>query len=179
MTLQELFDALSVNRLSASWLIREAAAGDAIRLAALHAQALPPGWPAEDFASACGDARRAVLTACKSGEPEGFILLQFAADEAEVLALAVSGDRRRQGCAASLVRAAINLCAIKFVTCIYLEVAESNKAARSLYESFGFIEIARRENYYRTARFTPETALIMKREAGLSASAVDPERSSI
>jgi ribosomal-protein-alanine N-acetyltransferase len=179
MTLQKSFDASSVNRLSASWVISEAAAGDASRLATLHADALPPGWPAEDFAASCGDARRALLAAAKGGEPEGFILLQFAADEAEVLALAVGTDRRRQGCAASLVRAAINLCASKFVTCIYLEVAESNKAARSLYETFGFIEVARRENYYRTARFTPETALIMKREAGLSASAVDPERSSI
>ena len=77
------------------------------------------------------------------------------------------------------MRAAINLCASKFVTCIYLEVAESNNAARNLYEKFGFFVVARRENYYRTARLTPETALIMKREAGLSASAVDPERSSI
>lgn len=174
-----MFDSYSVNRLSAAWLIKEAVACDAIRLAVLHAQALPPGWPAEDLADCCGDARRALLAAAKDGEPEGFILLQFAADEAEVLALAVSEDRRRQGCAASLVREAINLCASKFVTCIYLEVAESNRAARSLYEKFGFIEIARRENYYRTARFTPENALIMKREAGLSASAVDPERSSI
>ena len=142
MKLQKLFDAPSVNRLSPSWLIREAAAGDATRLAALHAQALPPGWPAEDFAASCGDAGRALLTAAKGGEPEGFILLQFAADEAEVLALAVADDRRRQGCAASLVRVAINLCASKFVTCIYLEVAESNNAARSLYEKFGFSLVA-------------------------------------
>jgi ribosomal-protein-alanine N-acetyltransferase len=42
----------------------------------------------------------------------------------------------------------------------YLEVRESNKAARRLYESRGFREIGRRERYYRRP---VEDALVLRR----------------
>ena len=145
--------------------ILEATADDAQGLAALYAEALPPGWPADELAASCADANRAVLKAADGAHLHGFVILQFAADEAEILAIAVAKDRRRLGYAASLLRGGIWACHNRFISCIYLEVAESNTPARKLYEKFGFLVIGRRANYYRTPSSALETALIMRRDA--------------
>jgi ribosomal-protein-alanine N-acetyltransferase len=156
----------------------EADATDAVGIAALYAEALPPGWPADELAECFGNANRAILKATQGGCLCGFAILQIAAGEAEILAIAVAKEWRRRGCAASLMRAALNLCMSRFVSCIYLEVAESNRSARELYEKFGFLLISQRKNYYRTASSAPETALIMKLDINLSGAAIDQERSS-
>ena len=44
---------------------------------------------------------------------------------------------------------------------IFLEVRESNKIAINVYEQFGFIEIDRRKNYYKTATGN-ENAIVMQ-----------------
>ncbi len=149
--------------------ITEAMAADAEDLAALYAEALPPGWPAAELASSCGDPHRAVLKAKDGAHLAGFIILQFAADEAEILAIAVEKGRRRLGHAASLLRAAIGACERRLTSCIYLEVAESNGPALKLYEKSGFLVIGRRENYYRPPNFGPQAALIMRRDTKLPA----------
>lgn len=157
--------------------IEEATAADAEELAALYAEALPPGWAASELAAACGDANRAVLKATDGADLAGFIIVQFAADEAEILAIAVAKRRRRLGHAASLLRAAMRASQSQFTSCIYLEVAESNGPARKLYQKFGFLLIGRRESYYRSPSSAPEPALVMKRDANLPAP-VDLEKSS-
>lgn len=156
--------------------ITEATAADAAALAALYAEALPPGWPANELAKACSDPSRAVLKATEGAHLHGFIILQFAADEAEILAIAVAKHRRRLGYAASLLRRGISACRDRIMSCIYLEVAESNDPARKLYEKFGFLVTGRRENYYRSSSSAFETALIMRRDAKLLAP-VDLEKS--
>ncbi len=155
--------------MNAPFTVTEAAAEDAASLADLFADALPPGWPEAELAACFGDASRAVLKATDGARLLGFVLLQFAADEAEIIAIAVGRESRGRGCAASLMQAAINLCERRFVSCIYLEVAESNDLALRLYERFGFSAVSRRKNYYRPAGFTPETAIIMRRVAKLGA----------
>ena len=156
--------------------VTEATAADAQALAALYAEALPPGWPAHELAAACADKNRIILKASSASHLHGFIVLQFAADEAEVLALAVAKAWRRMGYAASLLQAAIRACQRRFISCIYLEVAESNEPALKLYEKIGFVETGRRENYYRSPSFGPQAAILMRRDAKLPAP-VDPEKS--
>ena len=156
--------------------ITEATAADAGALAALCAEALPPGWPANELAKACSDSSRAVLKATEGSYLYGFLILQFAADEAEILAIATAKDWRRRGLAASLLRRGIRACQDRIMSCIYLEVAESKIPARRLYEKFGFLVIGRRKNYYRSSSSAFETALIMRRDAKLSAP-VDLEKS--
>ena len=46
---------------------------------------------------------------------------------------------------------------------VYLEVRESNAAARALYESRGFEAVGRRRGYY---RHPVEDALVLRREIG-------------
>jgi [ribosomal protein S18]-alanine N-acetyltransferase len=133
---------------------------EAPQLAELHAEALPPGWSAADFAAYCGKVNRVVFKASIGGVCDGLAVLHYAGGEAEVLTLAVGAEKRRLGIASSLLDAIIGACKAKEIGCIYLEVAHSNYPARNLYGKFGFRQIATRENYYHTP--IAEAALIMK-----------------
>ncbi len=81
-------------------------------------------------------------------EPEaGFLVWRITGpDEYEVLNLAVAPRYRRRGVARALLAAVI--CSGKW----FLEVRESNTAARRLYASAGFQEIGRRRGYYSNPR---------------------------
>ncbi len=148
--------------MTAPWQAAQARAEDVPRLAALHTEALPPGWKDADFAAYCGSVNRIVLKAGDEQNLLGLAVIQFAADEAEVLTLAVSKAARRKGIGFSLMKTAIETCQRLLISSIYLEVAESNEPAKSLYTRCGFREFARRENYYQSASPAPESALIMR-----------------
>ncbi len=115
-------------------------------LAAMHHAAFPPGerWNAEAFAQQL----------CLPGTfgwiagQDGFILARVAADESEILTLAVLPTSQRRGIASSLLRAAQRTAAEAGALAMLLEVAEPNAAARGLYASFGFAEVGRRRRYY-------------------------------
>jgi ribosomal-protein-alanine N-acetyltransferase len=71
---------------------------------------------------------------------------------------------RRQGLGLALLGLAMGLAREAGLSTCYLEVAESNMAARALYQRFGFETIAVRKDYYQTSRDAPETALVCKLE---------------
>jgi ribosomal-protein-alanine N-acetyltransferase len=156
--------------------VSQAVPGDAPDLAQLHAQALPPGWPAADIAAFCGHSSRIVLKAMDGAVLLGFAILQFAADEAEILTIAVARKAQRKGIASSIMEKAIAICEERSVSCIYLEAAESNAPALGLYGRFGFSTFARRKNYYQSARPAPETALIMRLDIKHSLSQIEPQK---
>ncbi len=119
---------------------------DAPALAALHASAFPP-------AEAWGpDAIRLMLEmpgAFGLHLPgQGFVLARVAADEAEILTLAVVPAARRQGQGAALLAAAMAGAAARGADAMFLEVSERNAAASALYAAAGFAEIGRRRRYY-------------------------------
>lgn len=76
--------------------------------------------------------------------------------EREILNLAVIPAWRRRGIARALLHHELRNAAIRF-----LEVRESNVAARSLYRQMGFEEIGRRSDYYQNP---VESAIVMKRK---------------
>lgn len=80
--------------------------------------------------------------------PMGFILIRTAADEAEVLTLAVGVSHRRQGVAQSLMLCVLRWLKESHVKLWHLEVADDNGAAIALYQSLGFRESGRRTRYY-------------------------------
>ena len=106
----------------------------------------------------------------------GFAILQFAADEAEILTIAVAQKAQRKGAGSSIMEKAIALCEERLISCIYLEVAESNGPALRLYGKLGFSTFARRNNYYQSARPAPETALIMRLDMKQSLSQIELQR---
>ncbi len=78
----------------------------------------------------------------------GTILVRVAADEAEILTLAVTPAARRGGIGAALLREATTLAAATGAAAGFLEVSVANIAAIQLYTGAGFIHVGRRRRYY-------------------------------
>lgn len=91
---------------------------------------------------------------------EGFLVArQVADDEWEIDNVAVSGQARRRGLGSHLLGEFLNLARKRRGRNIFLEVRESNHAARALYEKWAFIETGRRKNYYQDP---PEDAVVLQ-----------------
>lgn len=134
--------------------IRAATTADAPLLAALHAPCFPEEpWPADAFAGLLeSPGVFGLIGGADPAEAEparGFILGRIAADEAEVLTLAVLPEARRAGLGGRLLTAAFAWSAACGVGTLFLEVAEDNPAALALYRGAGFRAVGQRPNYYR------------------------------
>ena len=88
------------------------------------------------------------LLADVDGEPMGFALGRVAADEAEVLTIAVRPASRRRGHARALLQALMATAAARGAEALFLEVSERNEAARALYAALGAAQVGRRPRYY-------------------------------
>lgn len=120
-------------------------------------------WPRQSFESFIDRAGVTFIVAEDPGRGAaivGYAVLIQVADEAEVLNLAVAGDSRRRGIGSSLLQSLLEMAARDGIRTIYLEVRESNAAARGLYAAHGFVEVGRRRGYYQRPT---EDALILQR----------------
>lgn len=95
--------------------------------------------------------------------PEGCALIRVAADEAELLSIAVRPGGRGHGLGARLLAAAEDAARIAGAARMILEVAAGNAAARALYARAGYAERARRRGYYRHPDGGREDALVLGR----------------
>lgn len=91
----------------------------------------------------------------------GVLCGRIAADEGEILKLAVEGSARRTGIATELLHYGLDYCRQQGVKHGYLELRASNAAARQLYEKCGFVEAGKRKGYYDAPR---EDAILMQLE---------------
>ena len=115
-------------------------------LAEIHAQAF-----------AGGEVWGAAMLAAQLSQPGVFALLderggmgmaRVAADEAEILTLAVAPGARRLGLGRALVMAAARVAAARGAARLLLEVSAANQPARALYKGLGFAGQGRRRRYY-------------------------------
>lgn len=83
------------------------------------------------------------------GEALGFALWRKAADEAELLTIAIRADHRREGCGRKVLAAVIERAGRAAARYLFLEVAEDNAPARALYSQAGFQPVGRRAGYYK------------------------------
>jgi ribosomal-protein-alanine N-acetyltransferase len=81
-------------------------------------------------------------------EAGGIVLARAAADEAEILTIAVAPEARRRGAARALLRSAISAARTRGAATLFLEVSAANSIARALYESEGFAQVGKRRRYY-------------------------------
>jgi ribosomal-protein-alanine N-acetyltransferase len=80
---------------------------------------------------------------------KGVLFGRAAADEFEILNLAVAKDSRRQGIARRLVQAAMEQARAAGAARTYLEVRASNQGAIDFYQQLGFAACGCRPHYYR------------------------------
>lgn len=79
----------------------------------------------------------------------GFILARTVVDEAEILLVGVLPEDRGSGIATALLDSFLKQAADLGLSKVFLEVREDNDAARALYKRMGFVQIGRRDQYYR------------------------------
>ena len=94
----------------------------------------------------------------------GFALGRVAADECEILSLAVAIGHRGARVGGLLLDGAIQQAAGGGAQTLFLEVAEDNDVARTLYASRDFAPVGRRPNYYARKDGTSAAAVTMSRE---------------
>ena len=151
--------------------IRRAVEADVNAMVAIERASFSDPWTASAIASTLRYAHMRVLVAEERGElggdgagrPLGYVVAMVAGQEAEIADLAVSPDARRRGIGRALIDRLLADLEAEGVESVFLEVRESNRGARALYESRAFRGIGRRRGYY---RLPVEDALLLKRELG-------------
>jgi ribosomal-protein-alanine N-acetyltransferase len=121
---------------------------DAPQFAALHAAAFQRGWSAEDFERLLIEPNVVADRAMAGSRLAGFVLSRLAADQAEILSIAVAVRDRRRGLAGSLLDVHLHRLAGYGTRLLFLEVDERNIPARRLYAGFGFAQVGIRKSYY-------------------------------
>jgi ribosomal-protein-alanine N-acetyltransferase len=145
-------------------MIEPATIRDAARLAQLHGASFHRGWGEAEFESMLAE-RNTLLHRLRLGRRTiGFAVSRTAADEAEILSVAIDPVYRGRGLSRDLLLTHLGHLAGRGVRTIFLEVEENNQPARKLYERAGFAIVGRRERYYQQAGGEQLNALLMRRD---------------
>lgn len=157
----------------AAWLFPRPAAArvarlgtaHAARLAEIHAEAFTRPWDAVEFERSLAEKNVLAdgLFLGRAAQPAGFILSRRAADEAEILSIAIAAPARGRGHAGALLDRHLQGLAQAGVRAVFLEVEEGNRPALALYRRRGFAEIGRRQGYYARPDGTRASAITMRR----------------
>jgi len=145
-------------------IVEPATLRDAARLAQLHGASFHRGWGEGEFEAMLRE-RNTLVHRLKLGRKVvGFAVSRMAADEAEILSIAVDERYRGRGLSRDLLMTHLGHLAGRGVHRIFLEVEENNQPARRLYERAGFSVIGSRERYYQQAGGEQLNALLMRRD---------------
>ena len=136
------------------------------RAAAMHGESFVPlgerAWTRQELAELLASPGVTGLVLQAEGRDAGIALCRVAADEAELLTIAVRPTERRRGAGRQLLAAVIDRVRDAGARTLFLEVGTDNLAARALYEAKGFQVIGTRTAYYRRGEGPPADALIMR-----------------
>jgi [ribosomal protein S18]-alanine N-acetyltransferase len=131
--------------------IRRATPADIAALLTLEKHAATAAhWSLEQYEAAfsCKGPLRVVLEVEEEASVQGFLVGRAVGDEWEIENIVVAEPARRRGLGTRLLREFLDLARSQCAQAIFLEVRESNLAARRLYEKWAFVETARRKRYY-------------------------------
>ena len=117
-------------------------------------------WRREHFLHEIRENRWAVNQVARRGERvHGYSCVWRLHGELRINNFAVRAESRRLGLARWMLRRILGEARAAGCTVATLEVRESNLPARSLYGGEGFVEVGRREDYYRAEQ---EDAIVME-----------------
>jgi ribosomal-protein-alanine N-acetyltransferase len=149
-------------------LIR-ATAAECEAMAAVHAEAFPAAWRADEFEDLLDGAGIYGFLASDAERPVGVILCRVAAGEMEVLTLGVAASARRCGVARALIAVALSAALDLGASEAFLEVAIDNDPGIALYEALGFARRGLRKSYYDRGRAGFMDALVMRLDLNAAA----------
>jgi ribosomal-protein-alanine N-acetyltransferase len=135
---------------------------DAAAITQLHATSFQRGWGEDEIDRLLLDRSVVGHRVMIRRAMAGFILSRMAADEAEILSVAIAPARRGRGLARPLLDLHLRSLAGLGVRTVFLEVDETNLPALRLYGGSGFHEVGRRHAYYENGA----AALVLRRDLG-------------
>lgn len=141
-------------------IVRRMEQKDIPKVADIERECFSIPWSEKAFEDSLALTYGHFLVADIEGEIAGYVGMYQAADEGDITNIAVSPVYRRRGVAAELITYLIEEGIRNQLVCINLEVRESNSAAISLYEKYGFENLGIRKNFYEKP---VENAVIMKK----------------
>lgn len=144
--------------------LSDAGPRDAKAIAMLHAAAFRRGWSDGEVEQLLIEPNVVADRAMRGRELAGFIMTRWAADEAEILSIAVDKSAQARGLGRQLLRRNLQRLAALGVRTVFLEVEAGNAAALKLYDRMGFEEVGMRERYYGGDLTVAANALVLRRE---------------
>jgi ribosomal-protein-alanine N-acetyltransferase len=108
-------------------------------------------WSAQQYEALfqVSDPERIALILREENGLQGFVIARVVGEEWEIENIAVAGSARRRGLGTRLLGELLDLARAKRAAAVFLEVRESNLAARVLYQKWAFLESGRRPGYYK------------------------------
>ena len=133
-------------------LIHPATVADLPAMMALEKRAATAAhWSAEQYEALfrASDPGRVALILWEESDLQGFVIARVVGKEWEIENIAVAGPARRRGLGTRLLGELLDSARAKDAVAVFLEVRESNQAARALFEKWAFRESGRRPRYYK------------------------------
>ena len=118
-------------------------------------------WSLNSFRDELNNEIATYFIAIKENEVAGYIGMWAISGQCDITNIAVLPKYRRQGIGRKLINHLTAHCKSHALSPIFLEVRESNEAAKSLYSLMGFKIVGNRKKYYAD---TGEDAIIMSLE---------------
>jgi ribosomal-protein-alanine N-acetyltransferase len=139
--------------------IRPARHTDLQRIAELERDCFSDPWSPEGIAELLASPHGIAVVFDVNGRVEAYAFGRVLAGSAEILNLAVAPDHRRHGIARRILASALEHFRARQADEVFLEVRESNTAARGLYAGLGFRPTGMRRAYY---RHPTEDAIVLR-----------------
>ena len=128
--------------------IRPMTQNDCEQVAAIEAVSFSMPWSLKAFTDTVEKDNFRYFVAEEAGEILGYCGFLFVLDEAEIPNVCVKSSARKQGVGKKMMNELIEEAKKLGISTLFLEVRESNAAARALYKSLGFAEDGIRKNFY-------------------------------
>ena len=139
--------------------VRNAALDDLDAICALEDTSFSDPWSREAFEGAFESRICRFLVAEDGGAVIGYALFSVLYEDAEIMSIAVDPAKRRLGAGSAMLQEIIECAKAAQAQMLFLEVRDSNEAAREMYLRAGFEELRRIKRYYRRP---VEDAIVMR-----------------
>lgn len=142
--------------------IRLAKVSEITSLVELDKKASMTPWSYENYISSFDNKNHKIYLLENANQIIGTIVIAQAVDEAEIIQLWIKKEFQHNGYGKILLQYAIGELKKNNAAQIFLEVRSDNIPAISLYKNFGFLEVGKRNDYYKVDMWRFDAIVMLK-----------------